>query len=493
MLPFLRSNATIQGSAVRASAPAAVREPMSHFPAFFDLKDKAAIVVGATPIALERVRLALAAGAAVRVFAGELSSEGRMLVASPGVAWLPGAPAREDFEHAALAFVATGDCDSDAAAAALAREANVPVNVADRPELSDFIMPAIIRRGDIAIGISTGGAAPALAKFVRESIDRLLPARLGELARFAGKVRQRIRDLFPKTDSRRQVWQELIEGACGQAVLAGRPAEAQRHFVKLLNTHAPDPEKGVVHIVGAGPGDPDLLTLRAFQLLQQADIVFYDELVGAEILGYARRESERVHVGKQKGRHSHEQTDINTELLAAARAGKRVVRLKGGDPFIFGRGGEEAEFLEANGVTAIVVPGITAALGCAATAGIPLTHRDHASSVTFVTGHARDGAPLADWDGLARPDRTIVVYMGLSAAETVSSRLIAAGLSPSTPAAIVARGTRRDQRVSLGTLAGLPALARDHAEGGPALIIVGEVAALANRTLVENSSLEAAA
>jgi uroporphyrin-III C-methyltransferase/precorrin-2 dehydrogenase/sirohydrochlorin ferrochelatase len=277
-------------------------------------------------------------------------------------------------------------------------------------------------------------------------------------------------------------------------VLAGKRAEAQRHLVALLNRvdgeHA---APGVVHIVGAGPGDPDLLTLRAFQLLQKADVIFYDELIGSEILDYARREAERVYVGKQKGRHDQEQPDINHALLVAARAGKRVVRLKGGDPFIFGRGGEEAEFLERHGVAAIVVPGVTAALGCAAAVGIPLTHRDYASSVTFVTGHGRDGTPLADWDGLARRDRTIVVYMGLTAAAAVSQRLVAAGLPPATPVAIVARGTRRDQRLSLGTLGTLPELARSHADRGPALIIVGEVVALAKANCAETTRLEAAA
>jgi uroporphyrin-III C-methyltransferase / precorrin-2 dehydrogenase / sirohydrochlorin ferrochelatase len=466
---------------------------MSHFPAFFDLKGKAAIVVGATPVALERVRLALAAGATVRVFADALSSEGRLLVASPGVAWLPGAPAIDDFERAALAFVATGDCDRDRAAAETARAAGVPVNVADQPELCDFIMPAIIRRGDVAIGISTGGASPALARFIREAIERVLPARLGDLARFAARLRQRIKDLFPTPETRRDVWERLIDGPCGEAVLAGRPAEARRHLLELLNRVEQPRETGVVHIVGAGPGDPDLLTVRALQLLQKADVIFYDELIGPEILDQARREAERVYVGKQKGRHGQEQPDINDALLAAARAGKRVVRLKGGDPFIFGRGGEEAEYLERHGLTAIVVPGVTAALGCAAAVGIPLTHRDYASSVTFISGHGRDGAPLADWNGLARKDRTIVVYMGLTAAATVSERLIAAGLSPATPAAIVARGTRRDQRLSLGTLGTLPDLALRHSDGGPALIIVGEVAALAKSNLAENINLEAAA
>ena len=466
---------------------------MSHFPTFFDLKGKPVIVVGATPVALERVRLALAAGATVRVFAESLSPEGRLLVASPGVAWLPGAPAAEDFARAALAFVAGEDCARDRAVAEAARAAGVPVNVADQPDISDFIMPAIVRRGDVAIGISTGGAAPALARLVRERIERVLPSRLGDLARFAGSLRDRVKALFPQPEARRAVMEKLVDGPCGDAVLAGRPAEAQRHLLTLLNSVAgPREGAGTVHIVGAGPGDPDLLTLRALQLLQRADIVFHDELVGPEILDYARREAERVNVGKQKGKPSVPQRAINEALLAAARAGRRVVRLKGGDPFVFGRGGEEAEFLERHGIPVVAVPGITAALGCAAAAGIPLTHRDHASAVTFVTGHGRDGAPPADWKGLAREDRTIVVYMGLTAAGEVSSRLIADGLAPSTPAAIVVRGTRRDQAVALGTLAELPALARRHEGEGPALIIVGKVAALAERRRLDQPLEQAA-
>jgi uroporphyrin-III C-methyltransferase/precorrin-2 dehydrogenase/sirohydrochlorin ferrochelatase len=466
---------------------------MSHFPAFFDLKGRTALVVGATPLALERVRLLLEAGAAVRLFAAELSPEALRAVSAPGVAWVPGEPATEDFGQAALAFAATGDAVRDRAVADAARAAGVPVNVADRIEHCDFIMPAIVRRGEVAIGISTGGAAPALARALRERIERVLPARLGELARFLGGLRQRIKQIVPDFAARRRVWDRLVDGPVADAVLAGRAAIAQREVMKLLNARERAPSvPGIVHIVGAGPGNPDLLTLRALQLLQAADIVFYDELIGPEILGYARREAERVHVGKQKGRHARTQDEINAALLAAARAGKRVVRLKGGDPFIFGRGGEEREFLVRNGVEAVVVPGVTAALGCAAAAGIPLTHRDYAGSVTFVTGHGRDGAPPADWSGLARADCTIVVYMGVTAAPAVAERLIGAGLAPSTPVAIVERGTRPDQRVSLGTLGALPALAARHQGGGPALIVVGKVAALADRDAV-TGQLEAAA
>ncbi|MCW5772107.1 MAG: siroheme synthase CysG [Rhodospirillaceae bacterium] len=467
---------------------------MSHLPAFFSLAGRHVLVVGGTPLALERARLARAAGAAVRLFAPHLSEEARQLVSEPGVAWVPGAPAADDFAAASLAFVATGDSAQDEAAAAAAKAAAIPVNVADRTDLCDFIMPAIIRRGDVTVGVSTGGAVPALARALRERIERVLPSRLGDLAQFAAGLRSRLKQLVPQPVERRRVWDRLLGGPVGEAVLAGRDEAAHRHLLALLNDRGGEARAaGAVHIVGAGPGDPDLLTLRALRLLQEADIVFYDDLIGPDLLDYARRDAERVSVGKQKGKLFMSQAAINAALVEAARAGKRVVRLKGGDPFVFGRGGEEVEELARHGIEASVVPGVTAALGCAAAAGIPLTHRDHASSVTFVTGHGRDGAPPADWSGLARADRTLVVYMGLSAAAEVSAKLVAAGLDSSTPVAIVQSGTRRDQRVSLGTLGALPALATGHRDGGPALIVVGAVAALADRTVIDADAFEVAA
>jgi uroporphyrin-III C-methyltransferase/precorrin-2 dehydrogenase/sirohydrochlorin ferrochelatase len=467
---------------------------MSHLPAFFNLARRHVLVVGTTPLALERARVARDAGAAVRLFAAALTPEAGRLVAEPGVAWVPGDPAADDFAGAALAFVATGDDARDDAAARAAKPAGVAVNVADRTDLCDFIMPAIIRRGEVTVGISTNGAAPALARAIRERVERVLPSRLGDLARFARAVRHRIKEVVAPPAARRRLWDRLIGGPVGEAVLAGRDAAARRHLIELLNDRgAAEAGLGTVHIVGAGPGDPDLLTLRALRLLQDADVIFHDDLVTPDVLAYARRDAERVHVGKRKGGPSVGQDEINRSLVDAARAGKRVVRLKGGDPFIFGRGGEECQDLARHGIEAVVVPGVTAALGCAAAAGIPLTHRDHASSVVFVTGHGRNGAPPADWEGLARADRTLVVYMGLTAAAEVSARLIAAGLAPSTPAAIVQSGTRRDQRASVGTLAALPALAAQHSGRGPALIIVGAVAALADTAAIGNAGLEAAA
>ena len=467
---------------------------MSYFPAFFDLKGKAAIVVGATPVALERVRLALAAGATVRVFANELSAEGRLLVASPGVAWLPGEAARDDFQRAALAFVATGDCDRDRAAAETSRAAGVPVNVADQPELCDFIMPAIVRRGDIAIGISTGGAAPALAKFVRESIERVLPARLGDLARFAGKLKQRVRDLFPKPEARRQVWQELIEGSCGQAVLAGRPAEAQRHLLKLLNARAEAPaEKGVVHIVGAGPGDPDLLTLRAVRALQSADVILIDDLVSPAVLDFARREAKKMMVGKTGHGPACKQSEINDLMIKLAKSGKRVVRLKGGDPMIFGRAGEEIAACRAANIPVDVVPGISAAQGAASRLLVSLTHRAQARRVQYVTGHDRDGQLPADidWQSLADPAVTTVVYMPKKTLRLLSERAIAQGLDPATPAVAVANATRPDQTVVAATIATIADEIEASRLGSPVLVMIGRV--LADVAAAQTSAAAAAA
>ncbi|HJQ57105.1 MAG TPA: siroheme synthase CysG [Vineibacter sp.] len=454
---------------------------MRHLPAFFALDGRRALVIGGTPAAAQRARSLLAAGAAVTVMAPErqpafdgLSREGAVIFQTR---W----PEANDFARAALAFVATGDRARDAAFAAEAQRARVPVNVTDRPELSDFIMPAIVDRGDVVIGISTGGAAPVLARLIRERIERALPARLAALGDFAASFRDSVRALLHDVGTRRRFWERVLDGRIGQLVLAGREPDARAAMVTELNQAGTSrPLQGAVSIVGAGPGDPDLLTLRALHALQAADVVLYDELAGREVLAYARRDAELIYVGKQKAQHSMSQDAINALMLTHARAGKQVVRLKGGDPFIFGRGGEELAYLRRHGTDVTVVPGITAALACAAAAGIPLTHRDHASAVTFVTGHLKSGEPVADWNALARSGQTIVVYMGLSAATTVRDRLIAAGLAAATPVAIVENGSRPDQHVSVGELGGLTALAARHAGGGPALIIIGDVAALAD-------------
>lgn len=455
---------------------------MRHFPTFFDLQDKPVAVIGATAMALQRSRLLLEAAARVTVFARTLSPDLAELALDGQIRWEAAQAEAPDLAEYRLVFVATGAAASDAVAAEQARRAGVPVNVADRPELCDFIMPAIVERGPVTVGISTGGASPVLARNLRARIEAALPARLGELARFAASFRDKAKSVIAGATERRRFWDQVLDGPVGEAVLAGRDETARALTDALLETgaEARGARQGAVYIVGAGPGDPDLLTFRAHRLMQQADIVFYDELVGPEVLNYVRRDAERVYVGKIKSHHSKSQEQINELLAEHARAGKRVLRLKGGDPFVFGRGGEELDHLRRQGIETVVVPGITAALGCAASAGIPLTHRDHASSVTFLTGHTRNGELATDWRVLARPDQTLVVYMGLSNAASLAAKLLVAGLPRATPVAIVERGTRPDQRVSTGTLSELKALAERHKDGGPALLIIGKVAALAN-------------
>jgi uroporphyrin-III C-methyltransferase/precorrin-2 dehydrogenase/sirohydrochlorin ferrochelatase len=454
---------------------------MRHFPTFFDLKDRSVLVVGGTAQAGQRVALLLKAGARVSVIARTLEPALAEHVMEGRVAWNSASFKADDLTGVTLAFVASGDAALDQLVAEAARVARVPVNVVDRPEQCDFIMPAIVDRGAVTVGISTGGASPVLARSLRARIEAALPARLDALARFAGAFRGAVRTMIGTAQGRRRFWERVIDGPIGEAVLAGRNEAARQAMLATLNGEQPRGDgQGVVYIVGAGPGDPDLITLRALRLMQQADVVLYDELVGREALDYVRRDAERIYVGKSKANHSKSQETINALLVEHAKAGKRVLRLKGGDPFVFGRGGEELEAVRRNGIEAIVVPGITAALGCAAAAGIPLTHRNHASSVTFVTGHARNGEPVADWQALAKADHTIVVYMGLSAAGAVAGKLARAGLDTATPVALIERGTRPDQKVSVGTLADLPKLAAGHS--GPALIVIGKVAALASQS-----------
>jgi uroporphyrin-III C-methyltransferase/precorrin-2 dehydrogenase/sirohydrochlorin ferrochelatase len=426
---------------------------VKHLPLFFDLAGRRVIVVGRGPAADRRAELARSAGAAV--FQLESASAA-------------------DLKGAAAVFVATGNLDSDTDARRAAKAAGVPVNVADRPGLSDFILPAIIDRDEVVVAVSTGGSSPSLAMLLRARIEALLPERIGALARLAQTFRVQAKALIVDPARRRAFWSRLVEGPAARLVLAGDDVMARRVALSELNDarRALKPI-GIAHIVGAGPGDPDLLTLRAVQLLQEADAILHDELVPQAILNRARREAELVSVGKRKGRASWAQADIEAEMIRRVRAGQTVVRLKGGDPFIFGRGAEEVDALRAAGLPVSVVPGVTAALGAAAAAGIPLTDRRIASAVTFMSGHA-----AAQSGG----GHTYVIYMGATEAASVRDRLLDAGTPPTTPVAIIENGTRPDQRVSLGRLADLARLALPHtarSDAGPSLIIVGDVAALA--------------
>jgi uroporphyrin-III C-methyltransferase/precorrin-2 dehydrogenase/sirohydrochlorin ferrochelatase len=437
---------------------------MKHLPLFFDLVGRTVAVVGEGPSADRRAALAGSAGASIKRF--------------------PTVITPSDLSDVAAVFVATGESERDAAAQQVAKSARVPVNVADRPALCDFIMPAIVDRGDVVVAVSSGGASPTLATLLRQRIEAMLPERVDALARLASTFRSQVNALIGVPKRRRAFWQRLLEGPAARLAIAGDEAAARRIALSELDSaRRRVVAQGIAHIVGAGPGDPDLLTLRASQLMQEADAILHDELVPTAILGRARRDAEFVAVGKRKGEVGWTQAAINAELVRRVRAGQSVVRLKAGDPFIFGRGGEEVEALRDAGLPYTVVPGITAALGCAAAAGIPLTHRRVASAVTFVSGHSAEGSREAAWPALAGQGHTLAIYMGATEAAAVRDRLLGAGASPSTPVAIVEDGSRPAERVSLGRLADLARLAAPHAsrgEAGPALIIVGEVAALAS-------------
>ena len=454
---------------------------MRHLPVFLKLRGRKALVVGGAPRAATKVALLGAVGARTVVIApsvcgdiaagasdGRIRHERRLFEPS-------------DVADCAVVIAATGILSVDAAVAAAARQAGVPVNVIDNAELSTFITPAIVDRDPITVAISSAGASPALARELRSRIERMLPSRLGHVARFAERFRGTVKSVVGDYAARRRLWDEVIGGPIADAVERGDEPGAAARMLTLMNAHVPGKDlPGTVYLVGAGPGDPDLLTLGAVRALQRADVVVHDRLVGADVLDMARRDAERIYVGKKKYGHTMAQTDINALLAARAEAGETVVRLKGGDPFVFGRGGEELEYLRQRGISVQVVPGISAAAGCAARAGIPLTHRDLAASVTFVSGHAKDGVPRLDWPVLAQSGQTIVVYMGVTTAPLIARQLIAHGLAPGTPVAVVENGTLPDQRVLTGTLGGLGALIGANRVNAPALIIIGEVVTLSN-------------
>lgn len=455
---------------------------MSYFPAFMDFRSRPVLLVGGGETAARKLRLLLKAEAAVSVVAAEAVAEIAGLAEAGAIAWQRAAFRPSHLDGFRFAIIASETADEAEVAAAAARQRGVLINVVDRADLSDFTVPAIVERGDITIGIASHGAAPMLASRIRGQIEALLPARLGDLAKLAGDFRGAVKRMLPEADQRRRFWRRVFDGLAAQQALAGEVSAARETMLRQLNS-AQQAEAGIVSLVGAGPGDPDLLTIAAQRALGDADVIFHDDLVAPALLDRARRDAERVPVGKRMGRHSMPQDKINALLLQAARDGKRVVRLKAGDPFVFGRGGEEADYLQAHGISVAVVPGITAALGCAAAAGIPLTHRDLSSSLTLVTGHNKPGAEASelDWTLRVGSGHTVAVYMGLSQAESIRQRLLARGVPPTLPVALIENGTRPDQVVSVGSVAELPAMAARHGDG-PTLLIIGDVAAKARAT-----------
>ncbi|WP_043808471.1 siroheme synthase CysG [Aeromonas taiwanensis] len=451
---------------------------MDYLPIFCQLDNKPVLLVGGGEVAERKARLLLDAGALLTVVAPELDPELAELAANGSIEWLAGEFAPQQLAGKWLVVAATDRREVNALVYQSANQARIFANVVDDPKRSSFIMPSIIDRSPLMVAISSGGKAPVLARLLREKLEAMLPQHLGAVATFAGSLRDRVKARFATMGERRRFWERLL-GAdrLGQALARGDHASAHQ----LADTLFAEESKahGEVVLVGAGPGDPGLLTLHALRQMQQADVVVYDRLVSDEVMALVRRDAKRIFVGKQAGNHCVPQEGINQLLLDEAKKGQRVVRLKGGDPFIFGRGGEELETLVGTGIGFQVVPGITAASGCAAYAGIPLTHRDHAQSVRFVTAHGKGGAQDLDWPLLAKDRQTLVFYMGLSSCATIREQLLAHGKGGDTPVALIERGTQPSQRVIRGTLDQLPELAVG--VESPALIMVGSVVTLADQ------------
>jgi uroporphyrin-III C-methyltransferase/precorrin-2 dehydrogenase/sirohydrochlorin ferrochelatase len=451
--------------------------PTPLFPVFLDLAGRRVLLVGGGAVATRKAAALLEAGADVVVGAPVLSDALAQAVAEGRLGHRPGRFEPAWLEGAWLVIAATDDAEVNAAVAREAETRRLWVNVVDDAPRCSFQVPARVERGPLQVAISSRGEAPMLARWLRESLETELDPGLGQLAEWLGSKRDVLRERFPDSVRRRQVIETLIRGRVADALRRGDLADAEAAFTAAL-AETPTP-RGRVMLVGAGPGDPGLLTLRGLRALNQADVILHDRLVSAEVLALARRDAERIEVAKEAGTHHTTQQRIHELLIAHAKAGKTVVRLKGGDPFVFGRGGEELEALRAEGIPYEVVPGITAAVACGAYAGIPLTHRDHAQSVRLVTAHCRNSIDTLDWKALAAERQTLAVYMGVQGLDTIRDRLIAHGRAPSTPFALVENGSRADQRVVLGTLAELPERAQAEKVRSPALLILGEVAALA--------------
>ncbi len=453
---------------------------MEYLPISLRLKDEPVVLVGAGTVATRKARLLLRAGANLTVVAPEITPELETLLVGHGGIWQPSAYRESDLHGQKLAVAATPDRATNEQVYRDACALNIPVNVVDAPQFCTFIFPSIVDRSPLTVAISSAGRSPVLARFLRRRIEATLPAAYGRLAEWAGRMRQRVKQHVPAETPRRLLWESVIEGGIAEQVLAGNEQRAEEMLATRLQ-EAGEAACGEVYLVGAGPGDPDLLTFKALRLLQSADTVLYDRLVSPGIVDMARRDAERIYVGKRRADHSLPQQDINRLLVDLALQGKRVIRLKGGDPFIFGRGGEEIELLAAHGIPFQVVPGITAASGAACYAGIPLTHRDYAQSVRFVAGHLKDGKLEHDWSRFEATNETLVFYMGLVGLPVICAQLQAHGRPGSTPAALIERGTLAEQRVIAGTLSTLVDLVEREQPRAPTLLIIGDVVRLHDR------------
>ena len=455
---------------------------MDFLPLFFNLKDKPCLLVGGGSIATRKARLLAKAGAQIHVVAPAIEDELASLSTKSG-----GKTEYRKYEHddtngKVLVISATDIEFVNQQVAKDCSEKNIPINVVDNPALCTVVMPAIVDRSPLLIGITSGGESPVLARRIRSQLESLIPAAFGRLGKLASRYRHQVKEAFDDGELRRRFWESVLNGPIGEKFMTGSEEAAERELAQKIE--AKDVEKkGEVYLVGAGPGDPDLLTFKALRLMQQAEVVLYDRLVSQPILEMTRRDADRVYVGKKRADHAVPQHQINQMLLDYAQQGKRVLRLKGGDPFIFGRGAEELDLLAENNIPFQVVPGVTAAAGCASYAGIPLTHRDYSQSVRFITGHLKNtngnGQALDyRWQEFVNEHQTLVFYMGLSSLSVICSQLIAHGKNPETAAAIVEKGTLPEQRVHISTIAGLPEYIEDKDVHAPTLLIIGDVVKL---------------
>jgi len=452
---------------------------MDYLPIFMNLKGKAVTVVGGGEVAARKVALLYQAGAKVTVISPALGDTLARALERGEIQYISAEFSQEQIDRPQLIVAATNKLDVNKQVAAVAGELNIPVNVVDTPDLCTFVMPSIIDRSPVMIAVSTGGASPVLGRLLRQKLETTIPASYGKLAALARLFRERVKQKFSHSPDRRIFWEKVLEGPIAEMMVAGKEDKAREALEIALESEGDRmPDAGEVYLVGGGPGDPDLLTFKALRLMQQADVVVYDRLVSPAVLELVRRDAERIYAGKERDRHSIPQDEINALLVKLAKEGKRVCRLKGGDPFIFGRGGEEIATLMQEGVPFQVVPGITAASGCATYAGIPLTHRDYSQSVTFVTGNLKDGTINLNWDALAKPNQTIVFYMGLHGIRTICKELVAHGVEDTMPAALVQQGTTPNHQVYIGNLRNLPSLVEEAEVKPPTLIIVGKVVEL---------------
>jgi len=450
---------------------------VKYFPLFLDINNRHCLVIGGGPVAYRKVNSLIRSGAIVTLIAPEVKPNLQTLADKEQISIILREYEESDLVRAFLVIAATNNAKVNARIAQQANAANILVNVADNPDIGSFIFPSVVDRSPVTVAISTGGASPVFARQLRMRLDTMIPEASGALASITEEYREKVKQTFSNPEQRKEFWETALNGVFAEYIYAGNENQARQWLDQQLSK-GDSSSIGEVYLVGAGPGDPDLLTFKAVRLMQQADVMVYDRLVSKAILDMANKDAERLYVGKEKSNHAVSQKNINQILVDLAKQGKRVLRLKGGDPFIFGRGGEEIEKLTENNVPFQVVPAVTAASGCSAYAGIPLTHRDYSQSVTFATGHLRDGTVNLDWEKLTQQNQTVVFYMGLSGIAVISEKLQEHGMSADMPAALIEQGTTSNQRVHIGTVSTLPKLVDDSGVRAPTLTIIGEVVKL---------------